>query len=217
MGKSNGILRPIYKKLVENAASQFNEKIEVAVLGSPGPYIATNFIDNANFSYFDLKLKNWNINDDWILPKKFDFIICTRCPYFSKDPKNFIIKCHEHLHKKGVLLLDWGYGDHWRFPQYKIGWIKNGEQEYCYEKENYLWSGVWDDEFVKDAQFQQFTQWVKKKGYNDVKKAIFDETPIVLKISFIKQYFNCKASLLSLWEQSPQLYVFLICKKKQKG
>ena len=39
---------------------------------------------------YDLQLGNWNINSDWSLEKKYDTIICTRCPYFAKDPEDFI-------------------------------------------------------------------------------------------------------------------------------
>ena len=67
---------------------------------------------------YDLQLGNWDINSEWSLPKKYDTIICTRCAYFAKDPKDFIKRCYNNLKKNGTLYVDWALGDHWRFDNY---------------------------------------------------------------------------------------------------
>jgi len=208
MGRSNAILKQTYIKLLN-----FSTK-KAAVLGSPGPYFVTNILPTTTFDYFDLSLGNWEINSDWQLEKKYDLIISTRCPYFAKNPHKFIDKCYSSLSEKGAVLLDWGYGDHWRFPNYKIGWVKNGEQEYCYGETNYLWSGIWDDSFLKNEQFILFSGWMKKFDYHDVKKAIFDETPSVLPLNYIQDKFYTNVELLALWPEKPQLYIFVVGFKK---
>tara|TARA_R110001592_G_C13189919_1_gene752323 strand:+ start:5549 stop:6151 length:603 start_codon:yes stop_codon:yes gene_type:complete len=200
MGKSNTILTPIYKSLSPN-------KGKTALLG---------FTDNSLFEgdLYDLQLKNWDINSKWGLPKKYDNIISIRCPYFSKNPEDFILRCYNNLNEEGTILLDWGLGDHWRFEKYKIGWIKEGEQEYCYGKENFLWSTVWSDDFLNDYEYKKFSNYVFKFGYSDIKKAIFKEVPCVLNLDFIKNYFDISYKLLTLWEDSPQLYIFIQGKKR---
>ncbi len=195
MGKSNTVLTPIYKSLAPS-------KGKTALLG---------FTDNLLFKgdLYDLQLGNWDINSKWELPQKYDNIISTRCPYFAKNPEDFILRCYNNLNKEGTVLLDWGLGDHWRFKKYKIGWIKEGEQEFCYGDENLLWSTVWDDEFLNDYEYKKFSDYVLKFGYLDVKKAIFKEVPYILNLDFIKNYFNISYKLLTLWEDSPQLYIFI--------
>jgi len=209
MGRSDALLQPIYKKL----ASQIGYKQKIAVLGSPGPYFVSNLF-HENCDFFDMQLRNWDINSDWSFSQKYDLIISTRCPYFAKDPCKFITKCYSSLSLGGSILLDWGYGDHWRFPNYKIGWLKNGEQECCYGENNYLWSGIWDDSFLNHSMFRVFSEWVLKFGYTDVKKAIFEETPTVMPLSFVEQYFDITTDLLSLWKNKPQLYIFVAGFKK---
>ena len=167
---------------------------------------------NNNFfrgDLYDLQLDNWNINSDWQLSKKYDTIICTRCAYFAKDPEVFINRCHNNLNEGGRLYVDWGLGDHWRFKNYKIGWVKNNEQEYAYKEDNFLWSTVWDDSFLEDPQFKIFSQRVKKFGYNDVKEAIFKEVPKVLQLDHIKKYFSISYTMMPLWEDGPQIYILL--------
>ena len=105
--------------------------------------------------------------------------------------------------------VDWGLGDHWRFENYKIGWIKDGEQEHAYKEDNFLWSAIWDDSFFEDYQFELFSRRVKKFGYDDVKKAIFDEVPKVMDLSYIKEYFTASHTMMSLWDDGPQLYILV--------
>ena len=164
---------------------------------------------------YDLQLGNWNINSDWSLEKKYDTIICTRCPYFAKDPEDFIRRCHDHLNPGGRLIVDWGLGDHWRSDNYKIGWVKNGEHEQAYADDNFLWSTVWDDSFEEHEHYKYFCKKVEKLGYTDVKKAIFDEVPEILMLDTVKKYFDVCYDIYTLWEDFPQLYILLSCEKKK--
>ena len=133
MGRSDQFLKPFWGKHIKPEGL-------TALLG---------FSDNSKFNgdTYDLELGNWDINSDWSLPKKYDTIICTRCAYFAKDLDSFFRKCHESLNEGGLLFVDFGIGDHWRFSDYKVGWIKDGEHEYAYKKDNFLWSCIWDDKF----------------------------------------------------------------------
>lgn len=199
MGKTNPIIFPVYKSLII-------PKGDVALLG---------FVDNNLFrgDLYDLSLGNWQINSEWKLDKKYDTIICTRCAYFSKNPEDFIIRCYDSLNPDGFLFVDWGIGDHWRFDNYKIGWIKDGEHEFAYNKNNYLWSFIWDDSFLEYEQFKLFEKWVLKFGYDDVKTSIFNEIPSVLRLDFVKKYFKVNVSMLSVWESAPQLYIMLLAQR----
>lgn len=199
MGKSNSFVIPFYNSMIE-------PKGDVALLG---------FADNNIFQgdLYDLSLGNWEINSDWSLPKKYDTIICTRCPYFAKDPESFIKKIYDHLEEGGNAYLDWGLGDHWRFDQYKIGWIKGEEQEHAYVEGNYLWSLLWDDEYAKLPEAKNFIHNCNKFGYTDLNKAIAEEVPKVLKVKDITYWDDVSVKLLSLWEDLPQLYILFKFKK----
>tara|TARA_Y100001973_G_C5183264_1_gene326207 strand:- start:554 stop:1156 length:603 start_codon:yes stop_codon:yes gene_type:complete len=183
-------------------------KTNIAPIGD----VALLGFTNNNFFHgdlYDLKLNNWDINSEWKLDKKYDTIICTRCAYFAKDPEGLIKRCYDNLNDGGRLYVDWGLGDHWRFENYKIGWIKDGEQEHAYKEDNFLWSAIWDDSFFEDYQFELFSRRVKKFGYDDVKKAIFDEVPKVMDLSYIKEYFTASHTMMSLWDDGPQLYILV--------
>ena len=195
MGKSDSLLRPIY-------SAMFPKKGDIALLG-----FTTN--DWSRGDLYDLRYNNWDINSNWQLEKKYDSIISTRCPYFSKNPYDFIKRCHENLKTGGEIFLDWGLGDHWRFKNYKIGWLKDGEHEYAYDENNYLWSTVWHDSFLEHPQFKLFEERVKKFGYDDVKQAIYGEVPFILDLEWIKKYFNISYSIITLWEEKPQIYFFI--------
>ena len=41
-----------------------------------------------------------------------------------------------------TLLADWGLGDHWRYEDFKVGWVKGEEHESFYSDNNFLWSFV---------------------------------------------------------------------------
>jgi len=202
MGKSDVILNPWYRQVIV-------PKGRVALLG---------FQNNNVFpgDLYDLQIGNWNINDDWSLDGTYDTIISLRCPYFARDPEQFIKKCHEHLNDDGILYADWGLGDHWRFENYKIGWVKDGEQEYAYKNDNFLWSTVWDDSFLENEQYKIFCDRVKKFGYHDVHKAIMQEIPSVLELKSINKSFDILYSIRALWEDLPQLYILLMAKKRKE-
>jgi len=199
MGRSDPFIENFYKSAIQ-------QKGDTALLG---------FTDNRWFEgdLYDLQLANWEINSDWNLDRKYDTIISLRCPYFAKDPKKFIEKCYDHLKPGGLLYVDWGLGDHWRFDNYKIGWCKDGEQEYAYEDENFLWSTVWDDSFIRHDHFKLFAERVKKFGYEDLSGAIHNEVPSVLKFKDIKKNFLLGYNMMTLWEDRPQLYILLICRR----
>tara|TARA_Y100000593_G_C4297466_1_gene331420 strand:+ start:1455 stop:2108 length:654 start_codon:yes stop_codon:yes gene_type:complete len=173
-------------------------------------------ISSKSSSFFDLSLGNWNINDkSWNIPdESFNSIICTRTAYFARDPLSFFKECNRILKKGGFILVDWGIGDHWRFPDYKIGWIDSDDnQEWAYNNDNFLWSFIWNDRFVDHPEYSKFSKWVEKLGYNNVKDAIFKEVPSVLEISEIFDNFNVSCDMIALWEDSPQLYVIVLCDK----
>ena len=195
MGRTDPNILPFYKKHIK-------PKGDVALLG---------FTDNRWFQgdLYDLRLGNWNINHDWVLPKKYDTIISLRCPYFSKTPEDFIVRCYNNLNEGGRLFIDWGLGDHWRFKNYKIGWVKEGEHEFAYHENNHLWSTVWDDSFIDNLQYKLFEQRVRKLGYNNVQKAINNEVPFVCNLKNVKKHFNLSYEIIALWDDKPQLYILL--------
>lgn len=200
MGRSDPLISQFYRQVVE-------PKGTTALLG----YTNNNWYDG---DLYDIKLNNWDINSDWSLEKKYDTIICTRCAYFSKEPERFIEKCYEHLNEEGRLYVDWGLGDHWRFDNYKIGWVKNGEHEYAYGEDNYLWSTVWHDSFLEDIEYKYFEERVKGFGYTDVREAIFNEVPAVLDLNSINKLFNISYNIIALWSDRPQLYILISAIKK---
>ena len=196
MGRSDSYVFDFYNEHIKPAGS-------VALLG---------YTNNSQYQgdLYDMQLNNWNINSDWHLKQKYDTIICTRCAYFAEDPWDFVEKCYEHLNKNGILYVDWGLGDHWRFDDYKIGWVKNGQQEYAYQDDNYLWSTVWDKRFKSNDQYKLFCKNVEKFGYNNVQKAIIKEVPRILNLEYIKLFFNVEYDILHLSTTShPQLYILI--------
>ena len=199
MGKSDVVLTPWYKTFIKPVG-------DTALLG---------FVNNNLFKgdLYDLQIGNWEINSNWHLQKKYNTIVCLRCAYFAKDPKRFIYKCLENLHPGGSLYVDWGVGDHWRFENYKIGWLKDKEQEYAYDKENFLWSAVWDESFLDNNEFKQFSNRVKKLHYDDVKKAIFEEVPSVLELKDLRSVCKLSYEMKTLWLDRPQLYTLLTITK----
>ena len=193
MGRSDPYIHDFYKDYIKPQG-------EVALLG---------FVNNKWFGgdLYDLQIGNWNINDSWELKKKYDTIICTRTAYFAKDPEDFIKRCYENLNEGGKLYVDWGLGDHWRFDDYKIGWIKDGEQEYAYENDNFLWSAYWEEGLIFDPEVQKFMKYIKEKGYDDLKEAVMTEVPSVLTLE--DNNINYQVHNICLWPDNPQLYTLL--------
>lgn len=215
MGKSDPFVFKFYRSQIPDQIYQ-----KTAFLGFSGPNSFTDSIQSHYKHFFDLTLKNWNINDvSWDIQDDYDLVVCTRCPYFSKNPKSFIEKCvlMTQRQQNAIIFLDWGLGDHWRFEKFKIGWLKEGEHEFAYRQDNLLWSCIWKDEFLKNKEFVKFSERVKKFNYFDVKNAVLEEVPSVLNLDndkFLEEHgYISRCDLMSLWEDSPQLYISLILKK----
>jgi len=210
MGRSDPIVFSHYKTIIPSKKYK-----KVCFLGFPGPNEFTKTINSEYTFFFDISLNGWNINDEyWVMgDHKFDLVVCTRCPYFSKSPEDFFKKCHSILAPGGQIFADWGLGDHWRFSNYKVGWVKEGEHEYAYFDDNFLWSTVWHDSFSSHPEFLKFQKWVEKFGYSDVKNSIIKEVPSVTNLESVNHLFNFRYNLLTLWEESPQLYIMLLGEK----
>ena len=76
-----------------------------------------------------------------------------------------------------------------------------------------MWSTIWDDSFMNHSQYKLFEKRVKKFGYKSVKNAIIKEVPSIITLDFIKKFFIVDIDMLALWEEKPQLYIFLSCSK----
>ena len=152
----------------------------------------------------------WDINSDWSLPATYDLIICTRCPYFSSS-HDFVDRCMRYLNPGGHLLLDWGLGDHWRFPNYKVGWIRD-EHEWAYDPENLLHSCLWRSEFVVDPTVMDFWDHVRGRfGYPrdaSLDAVVRAEVPVIIDYEFDKLRFKF------LWPEAPQLYIMTLSTKR---
>tara|TARA_Y100000310_G_scaffold345124_1_gene461998 strand:+ start:1700 stop:2359 length:660 start_codon:yes stop_codon:yes gene_type:complete len=217
MGKSDQhVFRFYYRQLPRTSYNS------AAFLGLSNYNAFTNAITSPQKDLYDLQLGNWDINDDWKLKQKYDFIICTRCAYFVKDTSTFIKKCFEFLNPGGVLLVDWGFGDHWRFDNFKVGWIRNNEHEFAmYNNQKcHLYSGVWDKRFEQHNEFKKFTQNILNKNYyNDLDnffEIVNNEVPhVTTATDILKLCTNskCTYDLLSLWPDAPQLYLCLTVQK----
>jgi hypothetical protein len=210
MGKSNELVFPWYvKNLPENAE-------RVAILGSTSDSFVRQKYPNALINLYDIQLGNWDINADvWnIESSAYDLVVITRCAYFSKDPNNLIDKCMKILCAGGHLFIDWGLGDHWRFKNYKVGWVKDEEHEFAYYEDNFLWSTAWSHSLLAHPQVQIFAERIKKYGYNNIETAINAEIPSIYKIGNIDDIL-IKVDALALWEENPQLYILTIFQKSQ--
>jgi len=205
MGKSDQFIFPEYLKLISDIKAE-----SIALLGFSQENDFTRSINAKTKKFFDVSLGNWDINSDWSLNQKFDLIISTRCPYFSKDPKTFIAKCKEHLTQGGHALIDWGLGDHWRFKNYKVGWLRHGELEFAYKPSNFLHSCYWHDDLLSDPNVISFWNCVVKNpelGYtqqDDLKEVIKKE------VQHLISYDVKKIKTVFLWPERPQLYIITL-------
>jgi len=164
-----------------------------------------------------LSLNNWDINSfPYNIKKKYDLIVCTRVAYFCKQPDIMMGEFKNILNKGGHILIDWGLGDHWRFKNYKVGWVKNNEHEYAYNENNFLWSTVWHDEFLNNEQFKKYFELIKKFGYNNIKpkEIIQKEVTSILSLNDLMEDFEIKCDIMTLWEDLPQIYFIILARKK---
>lgn len=203
MGKSDPIIFDEYKKILKKNESHIES---VAFLGFSCENDLTLSIKCKKRDFYDLSLGNWEINSDWSLGKSYDLIVCTRCAYFSRDPVKFIQKCKLSLKSSGHALIDWGLGDHWRFPNFKVGWVKDNEHESAYSSENLLYSCFWRNDLEDDVEVKNFWKAVidLNVGYN-VGESLSDivrrEVPSIVDYEFI----SLKTKFL--WKENPQLYI----------
>ena len=208
MGKSDPYLLNFYNSLIDSRSYE-----NIGFFGQSGENFLSKSLNSKNRSFYDLSLNNWNINDlPYEIDEKFDLIVCTRCAYFCKHPYDLIESFMKMLNPNGSILIDWGLGDHWRFEKYKVGWIKDSEQEYAYAEDNFLWSCIWHDSFRNNSHVKIFENNIKKFGYNnELKKIIEKEVPYILDLQNVDaQVF---INHLTLWPDKPQLYTCLLIKR----
>lgn len=201
MGRSDPVLHDVY--------SRFKPAGDIAILGA-----TRDQFWKCDADFFDIQLGNWDINSDRELGKMYDTIICTRCAYFAKDPVAFMQRIHDHLNDHGRFFVDWGLGDHWRFEAFKVGWIRDGEHEYCYGEDNKLWSTFWTDKFLQDSEFKRFVEMVSeidpRYAIDSIKEQIYDEVPSIITSDDIVSIFGgFNGRTLALWPNAPQFYVFV--------
>jgi len=118
------------------------------------------------------------------------------------------------LQAGGRLLVDWGLGDHWRFRDYKVGWVRNGEHEHAYAEDNLLYSCYWNDNLKKDEETKKFWLAVKSEpsfGYNNNDNI---ENVVSLEVPCLIDYPVDKMRTKFLWPDRPQLYIMTLVKKK---
>ena len=214
MGKSDPYVFNFYARdLVD-----YRDCEDAAYFGQPSHNPISKFIDAKNSYFYDLSITNWEINSSpYEVNSKFDLIVCTRCAYFSKFPIVMINQFAAMLKKGGVLFIDWGLGDHWRFEQYKVGWLKNNEHEYAYTNDNYLWSTVWDDSFLENKEVKRFEKSIENHGYHDLKNDIIEEVPVIMGLNNLcaDDLSITNKSFLTLWgNENPQLYIALTFTKE---
>ena len=218
MGRSDPIIFSKYIQVLERTVSLERIKnMKCCFLGFSEPNQFTSSLLPSTSTFYDLSLNNWNINDtNWkIEEESFDIVIATRVAYFSKNPEEFFSKCYQILKPGGFLFVDWGLGDHWRFEDYKVGWVKNEDHEHAYSPDNFLWSAVWDDSFLSHPEVTKFSKWIEKFGYKDLKEAVFKEVPSVYSLQKATSQFDILCDMISLWEESPQLYIIISGRKRQ--
>lgn len=206
MGKSDSIVFAEYRELLRGISAD-----SVAFLGFQGENEFTRSIDARVRSFYDLALGNWDINSQWSLVDSFDLVVSTRCPYFASDPADFVNRCVAHTRPGGHVLLDWGLGDHWRFPNFKVGWVKDGEHEWAYNENNKLYSCFWRDEFSDEPEVKAFWDAVRllhKYECSSVTDVIRQEVPAIVVYAYEKIRFKF------LWPDSPQLYIMTLIKAK---
>jgi len=175
----------------------------------------TSLIKADKKTFFDLSIGNWNVNKFPYQSEKFDLIVCTRCAYFCKTPVDMMQNFYDCLEAGGNLFVDWGLGDHWRFDEYRVGWKSNGDHEWAYQKNNFLWSCLWEKQFMTVENVLNFAQQIEKFGYDDLHNAVLNEVPSIITLEEICSLgFEIERfDTLYLWPDAPQLYFLLNLRK----
>jgi hypothetical protein len=179
----------------------------VLFLGQPRHNLFTESL-GVSGEFRDITLGNWDINGPLIADEKFDAIVCTRCAYFSEDPARFLSDCKRSARQ---VFVDWGLGDHWRFPKYRVGWRDQEEHEYADYggRRNFLHSTVWRGDFLMSPEVQKFERLIQRYGYTSLEIAVRTEVP---SLHTLGDEWVC--SFLTLWPESPQLYVLTSWKEE---
>ena len=206
MGRSDPL---IFREYLE-VLSKIQKRIDsVAFLGFSGENIFTQCINVSNRDFYDLSLGNWQINSDWQLDKKYDLIISTRCPYFAKNPQEFVEKCKSSLKPGGYALIDWGLGDHWRFDKFKVGWHRDDELEFAYEPDNYLHSCFWNENVASHPEALAFWNAVLHNNYGYSSSETLDHV-VKREVPSLVSYETKDLRLKFMWPESPQLYIITL-------
>lgn len=210
MGKSDRHVFQLYHEVLGHVDTHIES---VAFLGFDSETDFTRSIPAATRKYFDRKLKNWEINSKWDLGQKFDLIVCTRCAYFARDPWYLVNSCRDHLNPGGYALIDWGLGDHWRFTDYKVGWVRGDEHEYAYDPENLLHSCYWNKELSYDKEAERFWSAVKSnKSLVYGNETSLDDV-VRREVPSLISYETEVVRTLFLWPEDPQFYIATLLKR----
>lgn len=208
MGKSDSF---VFKEYLNVLSECNNDSIKsVAFLGFLKENDFTLNVNGKIRHFYDKSLSNWEINSNWSLLQKYDLIVCTRCAYFSKNPQEFILRIKSHLNKDGFALVDWGLGDHWRFKNYKVGWVRHQEHEWAYDNNNLLHSCFWNDSLLDDKEVKSFWNAIKQNNsfvyqqIDELKNIIKQEVPCLV------DYQTLSITTKFLWPTLPQLYIITL-------
>lgn len=217
MGKSDNYVFPWYASTLTRYGLLSSKKI--AFLGQSAHNRFSDCFSTTQKDFFDLTLGNWIINDtEWkISQHQYDLVVCTRCAYFSSDPQAFITRVLKLCNVGGHAFIDWGLGDHWRKPTYKVGWVKGDEHEEVHYGSHIskLYSCFWIDSLEHDSNVHVFKSYIHNLRHYDMSTTtlthiIHDEVPCVLSDD---EHKPISVDTLTLWQDSPQLYISTLYKR----
>jgi len=214
VGKSDPHVFETYLKILDAEKIPKPKKVGFFGFSEENAFTKAFLIDNHDKIFYDMKLNNWQINDfPYNIDQKFDLIVCTRCAYFCKEPLLMMAEFYRLLNPRGCIFIDWGLGDHWRFDNFKVGWVKDGEHEWAYNEDNFLWSAIWSDH--SSPHKEKFSNYIKKFNYPSLEEAIFSEVPKILYFDdlYFLGYVKSKIYDFTLWPENPQLYSVLVTRK----
>jgi len=212
MGKSDPFIIDFYQEIFDRVSPVYKS---VAILGALRDNEFTAKIHAPTKHFFDKfavePAVQWDINSEWDLGESYDLIVSTRCPYFAKNPREFIDRCLAHLNPGGHLFIDWGLGDHWRCPTYRVGWVSDNVREFAYAPDNFLHSVYWRKEFEEEHDVKLFSHAIKEKGYDESLTSIVNrEVPSVCSDELPLVALGFKV----LWPSEPQLYIVMMMRKE---